>query len=232
MTPSALCPVRVCTAQPPAPALLSVSPQLSSPGLPALPLLTADIPGSGAPGNIPWFAADCPAPQSLRCGQSGRRPGGRGPGAGETACPPNPTPAPGTRRGRQRAVLADWQRDLLGRWGGPPLLTALPGLASAPCIKPQVLPTSPQGPARPAPSPAPSPPCSLCSSQRGLLAVPPTHQAQSCPRAFACIVLTTSRSLVPEITQVATQRDLPCAPGFLVRSYALFAYVFTASLSI
>lgn len=145
MTPSALCAVRVCTAHPPAPALLSVSPQLSSPGLPALPLLTADIPGPGAPGNIPWFAADCPAPQSLRCGQSGRRPGGRGPGAGETACPPNPTPAPGTRRGRQRAVLADGQRDLLGRWGGPPLLTALPGLASAPCIKPQVLPTSPQG---------------------------------------------------------------------------------------
>lgn len=32
----------------------------------------------GALGNIPWFAADCPAPRSLRCGQSGRRPGGRG----------------------------------------------------------------------------------------------------------------------------------------------------------
>lgn len=31
----------------------------------------------GALGNIPWFAADCPAPRSLRCGQSGRRPGGR-----------------------------------------------------------------------------------------------------------------------------------------------------------
>ena len=167
MTPSALCAVRVCTAQPPAPALLSVSPQLSSPGLPALPLLTADIPGPGAPGNIPWFAADCPAPQSLRCGQSGRRPGGRGPGAGETACPPNPTPAPGTRRGRQRAALADWQRDLLGRWGGPPLLTALPGLASVPCIKPQVLPTSPQGPARPAPSPPPSLPLARSAPAKG-----------------------------------------------------------------
>lgn len=132
MTLSALCAVRVCTAQPPAPALLSMSPQLSSLGLPALPLLTADIPGPGAPGNIPWFAADCPAPQSLRCGQSGRRPGGRGPGAGETACPPNPTPAPGTQRGRQWAVLPDGQRDPLGRWEGPLLLTALPELASAP----------------------------------------------------------------------------------------------------
>ena len=30
-----------------------------------------------------------------------------------------------------------------------------------------------------------SPPCSLCSSQRGLLAVPPTP---SCPRSFACCV--------------------------------------------
>lgn len=41
-----------------------------------LPLLP-NIP-LGALGNIPWFAADCPAPRSLRCGQSGRRPGGRG----------------------------------------------------------------------------------------------------------------------------------------------------------
>ena len=87
MTLSALCAVRVCTAQPPAPALLSLSPQLSSPGLPALPLLTADIPGPGAPGNIPWFAADCPAPQSLRCGQSGRRPGGAGRGLGRLRAP-------------------------------------------------------------------------------------------------------------------------------------------------
>lgn len=116
VTPSALC---AAWAHPPSLALLSVSPQLSSPGLPALPLLTADVPGPGALGNIPWFAADCPAPRSLRCGQSGRRPGGRGPGAGETMCPPNPTPAPGTRRGRQLVALTDGQRDPLGRWGRP-----------------------------------------------------------------------------------------------------------------
>lgn len=53
-----------------------LGPALSLNWVSRLPL-SPNIP-LGAPGNIPWFAADCPAPRSLRCGQSGRRPGGRG----------------------------------------------------------------------------------------------------------------------------------------------------------
>lgn len=52
-----------------------LGPALSLSWISRLPL-SPNIP-LGAPGNIPWFAADCPAPRSLRCGQSGRRPGGR-----------------------------------------------------------------------------------------------------------------------------------------------------------
>lgn len=96
--------------------VVCVSPTLFS-GLPTLPLLTTGIPSPGAPGNIPWFAADCPAPRSFRCGQSGRRPGGRRPGAGETARPRPPTPAPGTRWGRRWVALTDRKRDLLGQMG-------------------------------------------------------------------------------------------------------------------
>lgn len=58
---------------PPCPQL---GPALSFNWVSRLPL-SPNIP-PGALGNIPWFAADCPAPRSLRCGQSGRRPGGRG----------------------------------------------------------------------------------------------------------------------------------------------------------
>lgn len=59
-----------------------------------------------------------------------------------------------------------------------------------PGVKPRMV------PAPPAP-PSLSPPCSLCSSRRGLPAVPPTRQARSCPKALA-------RAVAPPMTfQVA-----------------------------
>lgn len=56
-----------------------------------------------------------------------------------------------------------------------------PGL-SAHWVKAQVLPVTPKILCH---LPCPLLPCSLSSSHTGLLAVPPTHQAWSCPRAFA-----------------------------------------------
>ena len=44
-----------------------------------------------------------------------------------------------------------------------------------------------------------SPPRSLCSSHVGFLTVPPTHQAQSCPRAFVQAVPSTWPAFLPDI---------------------------------
>lgn len=106
-----------------------VSPTLFS-GAPRPLLPAADIPGPGAPGNIPWFAADCPAPRRLRCGQSGRRPGGRGLGTGETA---HPDPHPSARHTAGEVAGCTYSR---AGGGGPPLLRALPGLPGALCTQP------------------------------------------------------------------------------------------------
>lgn len=118
--PSSLCLRGSCLGQgtrAPAPGVLplpcsrlyaSVSPNVrGSLGCPA-PLLAGPAPWPPRPsslaaippaGDIPWLAADCPAPAPFRCGQSGRRPGW------ETAPPPGPhSPAP-HQAGRQWGAL-------------------------------------------------------------------------------------------------------------------------------
>lgn len=111
---------------------------------------------------------------------------------GSEQCPPLP-PAPAHPLtvcppcGHQRAPVSTWVRSR------PSLAHSPPGL-HLPGIKAQVLPM-----ARKALhylpyslSALPSslfPPRSLCSSITGLLTVPPTLQARSCPRAFAQAVL-------------------------------------------
>lgn len=125
MTPSALCAVRVCTAHPlPGPALC-VSPTLFS-GAPAPSLLTADIPGPGAPETFRGLQQTVRLLSPSDVGRVGGGQQARARGWGD--CVPSPPQRQAHGEGEAAAVLAD---GLLGRWGGPPLLTALPGLASA-----------------------------------------------------------------------------------------------------
>lgn len=48
-----------------------------------------------------------------------------------------------------------------------------------------------------------STPCTLCSSHTGLLAVPPTHLARSCPRTFVWALLL-PRNVLPQMPPMAT----------------------------
>lgn len=85
--------------------------------------------------------------------------------------------------------------------------------------KSQTFPCSPPGPARPVLSPScphlpPTLSCWLCSNHISLLHVPQTHQALSCPRAFALAVPSAWNLLPAAFTEQvgSSQRTAPSLP--------------------